>query len=40
MEGHLAAALEHPTWRRIDGATALAGGPQSVALAGRQLPAA
>jgi lipoyl(octanoyl) transferase len=40
MEGHLAAALEHPTWRRIDGAAALAGGPQSVALAGRQLPAA
>jgi lipoyl(octanoyl) transferase len=36
MEGHLAAALGHSTWRRIDGAAELAGGPQPVAaLAGR-----
>jgi lipoyl(octanoyl) transferase len=38
MEGHLAAALGHPTWRRIDGATELTGsalaGGAGAALAG------
>jgi lipoyl(octanoyl) transferase len=36
MERHLAGALGHATWRRTDGAAALAGGPQgAAALAGR-----
>jgi lipoyl(octanoyl) transferase len=36
MEGHLAAVLEHPTWRRIDGAAELAG----TVLAGAELAGA